>query len=191
MRTGNGALASAFAFFALAAAASAQEFCVTCTGPEATYRCVIGGDNLATRSTRGQLLCITELAKSGHHASCSAGRLSEGTCPGELRTVVFPGEAEPMAPVPAEAPPPAIPGPYAKQPVEAKGPAGAPPPATPPANLPPGEAAPAETPPPEAPSNAVEDGLKKAGKAVSDTGDAVGHAVKKTWNCVTSFFGNC
>jgi hypothetical protein len=57
--------------------------------------------------------------------------------------------------------------------------------------LPPGEAAPTEAPPPDAPANTVEEGLKKAGKAVSDTGDAVGHAMKKTWKCVTSLFGDC
>jgi hypothetical protein len=99
---------------AFAEMASAQEFCVTCTAPDATYRCVIGGDSAAAKSSRGQLLCITELAQSGHHASCSAGRSTEGACPGELRTVMFPPGAEPMAPPLADTapitPPPAIPG---------------------------------------------------------------------------------
>ena len=191
MRTRNGAVASAVALCAFTAMASAQEFCVTCAAPDATYRCVIGGDSVAARSSRGQFLCITELAQSGHHASCSAGRSTEGACPGELRTVMFPPGAEPTAPPLADTapiePPPAIPGPYAKQPVEAKAPDGAPPVA----ELPPGEVAPAEAPPPDAPANTVEEGLKKAGKAVSDTGDAVGHAMKKTWKCVTSLFGDC
>jgi len=39
--------------------------------------------------------------------------------------------------------------------------------------------------------NAVEKLANQTGKAVSDTGKAVGHAVKKSWDCVTSFFGDC
>lgn len=37
----------------------------------------------------------------------------------------------------------------------------------------------------------VEDLANKTGKAVTDTGKAVGGAVKKSWDCVTSLFGNC
>jgi hypothetical protein len=201
MRTRNGAVTLAVALCAFAEMASAQEFCVTCTTPDATYRCVIGGDSAAAKSSRGQLLCITELAKSGHHASCSAGRNTSGTCPGELRTVMMPPGAEPMAPPLADTapitPPPAIPGPYAKQPVAAQAP-GAP---HPPADLPPAGAtpegttpegaAPAEAPAPEAAPQTVEEGLKKAGKAVTDTGNAVGNAIKKTWTCLSSLFGDC
>lgn len=191
MRTRISAVAAVVALCAIAAVASAQEFCVTCTAPDATYRCVIGGDSSAAKSSRGQLLCITELAQSGHHASCSAGRNSAGTCPGELRTVMFPPGAEPMAPpladTPPIPPPPAIPGPYAKQPVAAGAPDGG----HPPADAPPGEATPAEAPPSDAPPQTVEEGLKKAGKAVTDTGNAVGNAIKKTWTCVSSFFGDC
>jgi hypothetical protein len=86
MRTRNGAVASAVALCAFTAMASAQEFCVTCAAPDATYRCVIGGDSVAARSSRGQLLCITELAQSGHHASCRLAQHERGLRPGELRT---------------------------------------------------------------------------------------------------------
>ncbi len=48
----------------------------------------------------------------------------------------------------------------------------------------------AATPEP-APSNPVADLAKKTGDAVKDTGEAVGGAVKKTWDCVTSMFGDC
>ena len=191
MRMRIGAVTLAVVLCAFATAASAQEFCVTCTAPDATYRCVIGGDSTAAKSSRGQLLCITELAQRGHHASCSAGRNTGGTCPGELRTVMFPPGSEPMAPpvadTPPMTPPPAIPGPYAKQPVAAQAPDGA----HPPADAPPAGAPPAEAPPPDAAPPTVEEGLKKAGKAVTDTGNAVGNAMKKTWTCVTSFFGDC
>jgi hypothetical protein len=39
--------------------------------------------------------------------------------------------------------------------------------------------------------NMVEDLASKTGKAVTDTGKAVGGAVKKSWDCVASLFGNC
>ncbi len=39
--------------------------------------------------------------------------------------------------------------------------------------------------------NAVENFAKKTGEAVTDTGKAVGNAVKKTWDCVASLFGDC
>ncbi len=59
----------------VATGATAQEYCVTCTGPDASYRCLIGGDvPMAARASRGQFLCITEIAKAGGHASCSAAR---------------------------------------------------------------------------------------------------------------------
>ena len=177
-----------------ATTASAQEFCVTCTGPDATYRCVIGGEvSTATRSSRGQFLCITELARTGHHASCSAARGQATPCPGETRTVMFPAD-EPAVPPMAEPLAPASPP---MQPAQS-----APPPAFAPAPVP-QQAQPqvphdqqAVQPPPEAPPteakpNAVEQIAKKTGEAVTETGNAVGNAMKKTWTCVTSLFGNC
>ena len=75
---------------------------MTCTGPDAKYHCVIGGDaSVAARSSRGQMLCITQLAQSGGHASCSVSRTTTEPCEGKLRTVMFPpGEANPRRPWP-------------------------------------------------------------------------------------------
>jgi hypothetical protein len=176
---------------ALTIRAAAQEFCVTCTAPDATYRCVIGGDaTAAARSSRGQLLCITELAQSGHHASCSAARGQATPCPGETRTVMFPAgddlgspplveaPAAPTAPSVGIAPPPAAAGPGQQQ-------------AQPPSPHEP-QAIQAPT---EAQPKTVEELAKKTGEAVTDTaqsaGNAVGNAMKKTWTCITSLFGNC
>ncbi len=104
MRMRSTAVAVPVALLALTFGAAAQEFCVTCSGPEASYRCVIGGDGTAAgRSARGQFLCITELAKAGGHASCSATRGQENPCPGETRTVMF-SLGDPGA-SPLEAPP--------------------------------------------------------------------------------------
>lgn len=181
---------------ALPAGAAAQEYCVTCTGPDATYRCVIGGEaSQAARTSRGQFLCITELAKAGGHASCSAARGQATPCPGETRTVMFslgdPGASplEATAPQPPGQPvnpPPTMAAPLA--PGQELAPVTLPPPgpAAP-------HAAPTETgtAPAEPKPNMVEDLANKTGKAVSDTGKAVGGAVKKSWDCVTSLFGNC
>jgi hypothetical protein len=181
--------------WALPSGAMAQEYCVTCTGPDASYRCVIGGDAPpAARSSRGQFLCITELAKAGGHASCSAARGQATPCPGETRTVMFsladPGPGSP----PIEA---TIPQPPAQPP--SPGMSYAPGQDLPPVALPPAEHAPALPPPqdtgtaaaPQPKPTVVEDLANKTGKAVSDTGKAVGGAVKKSWDCVASLFGNC
>ena len=175
---------------AAASRAAAQEYCVTCSGPPAKYRCIIAGDaSAAARTSRGQLLCITELAKSGNHESCSVGRTTATPCEGEPRTVTFTSAAEAALPPLGESPPPAS-APSAPEP---QSPA-----------LAAGEAAgtPAEAPPPQTveelakeTAKASGEGLKKAGEAVTDTakstGAAVGGAVSKTWKCLTSFFTNC
>jgi hypothetical protein len=165
--------------------AGAEEYCVTCTEPDTKYRCIVTGAAPDGHAQRGQLLCITEIAKVGEHASCSVGAVNAGPCPGNLRTVTVTAETPlpPAAPVEAAAP--------AEPPAET---------ATAPS---PG---PAPAPPAEEPPKTVEElakktvqssgeGIKQAGKAVTDTaqsaGNAVGNAMKKTWNCVSSFFGDC
>jgi len=175
------------ALFTLAAGAAAQEFCVSCSGPEANYRCLIGGEAPASaRSSRGQFLCITELAKAGGHASCSATRGQATPCPGETRTVMFsladPGDvaggvAAPnlsptgsnRAPEATTLPPPALDHTSADAaPLAAEDAAAA-----------------------EEKKSVVETIASKTGKAVSDTGRAVGKAMKKSWDCVASLFGSC
>ncbi len=106
MHTRIAPVAAPIVLWALLTGAAAQEFCVTCSGPDATYRCVIGGEaTVAARNSRGQFLCITELAKAGGHKSCSAARGQATPCPGETRTVMFtvgdPG-ASPLEPLPSD-----------------------------------------------------------------------------------------
>ena len=195
MRLRLTAVAAAGALFAVVIGASAQEFCVTCSGPTASYRCLIGGDsgNAAARSSRGQFLCITELAKAGGHASCSATRGQSTPCPGETRTVMFTLSDPGAAPLATTSPPALVPVPSSTTPL-APGqdlpPVAVSPPQPQPAQSPPavetGSAPPAEEKP-----NVVEDLANKTGKAMSDTGKAVGNAVKKSWDCVASLFGDC
>ena len=163
--------------------AEAQEYCVTCKGPDASYRCVIGGDATPTaRSSRGQFLCITELAKAGGHSSCSAARGQATPCPGQTRTVMFtlgdPGASPLEQPTITGATPPGQLAPVETMPAPAL---------APPAPAPVQTTAPAE----EKKPTAVEDLANKTGKAVTDTGEAVGGAMKKTWDCVASLFGKC
>jgi hypothetical protein len=181
-------VAAAVTVLALTTGVNAQEFCVTCSGPTAAYRCLIGGENTnaAARSSRGQFLCITELAKAGGHASCSATRGQSTSCPGETRTVMFSLADPGAAPLATTSPPPLVPVPSSTTPL---------PPGhdLPPVALPPPQAQPAQPTPPvetgtappanEKP-NAVEDLANKTGKAV-------GNAVKKSWDCVASLFGDC
>jgi hypothetical protein len=58
--------------------ANAGEFCVSCSGPDATYLCRLPDDPNAPRGTAGQLYCITELAKKGGHKTCSVKRQAGG-----------------------------------------------------------------------------------------------------------------
>jgi hypothetical protein len=188
------------ALYGLASDASAEEYCVTCTEPAAKYRCIVGGAPSPTPHTeRGQLLCITKLAKSGGHLSCSVGAATSGPCEGDVRTVMFPNTPEPAAP-------PIIAAPPASGPSAAETAPGAS------AGVPNEPQAPQPGPPKtveELAKKSVQasgEGLKKAGKAVTDTaqsagnavgtavkktGSAVGGAVKKTWTCLSSFFGDC
>jgi len=163
----------------LSSHAAAQDYCVTCTGPDAKYRCIIGGNaSAAARSSRGQMLCITELARSGGHASCSVSRTTAEPCEGKVKTVMFPTDEPGTPPVEMAAPPP--------PPVPAPAPAAAAPPAPGPQQAPG---------PAEAIAKDSDNGLKKAGDAVTstveNTGKAIGHAASKTWKCLSSFFGDC
>jgi hypothetical protein len=188
------------ALLAAAASAVAEEYCVVCTQPGATYRCVVD-DPVPTTAVdaRSQMICITELAKEGGHESCSVRRAASGPCEGVLRTV-SPPLADPPEPI-EEAAPSTLP------------PADVPPPAVPPAvtEMPP-PAMPEATPAQEVEHKkskepkTVEElakqtlesskkGLEKAGDAVGSTaesaGSAVGNAAKKTWTCLTSLFQDC
>jgi hypothetical protein len=189
----------AVAAVVFSANAVAQEYCVTCSGPEASYRCVIGGEvPPAVRASSGQFLCITELAKAGGHLSCSAARGQATPCAGETRTVMY-SLADPAGALAPGAPPPAAPATGLSAPPPAAGLPPIPERELAPVPLPPVDqtqapsAPPAETgtaPSPPKPS-VVEDLANKTGKAVSDTGKAVGDAAKKSWDCVASLFGNC
>ena len=150
----------------------AQEYCVSCTQPNAVYRCVIedarpGGQSL----TR---LCLTALTKDGGHAACSLKGGTVFDCNGPIKRVPWTAQEsggrvlEPAAAANATA-------------------AGAKPD---PKSDPKGE-----------PKTMVDlakranENMQKAGEDAKEqaqsAGQAIGNATKKTWECMFSLFFRC
>lgn len=75
---------------ALAVAATAAEFCVTCDGPAAQYTCKFDDTVTDSSDPKLKLYCITELARLGPHASCSVDRSRMPPCAGEVRMLTAP-----------------------------------------------------------------------------------------------------
>ncbi|MBY0561256.1 MAG: hypothetical protein K2Q04_15560 [Hyphomicrobium sp.] len=181
-----------------AAAANATELCVKCSAPDASYACVVDGASNATIDTVAKLYCITALAKSGAHESCSVDRTATAPCPGERKELPAPpalggqaAEDEPQTDTPtgpaktgdsAAVTPPQAPNPAEAQHDQAAGP-------------------PQSEPPPKTVQEMVEKSAKTAGAAgdaaksattaLEKAGAAVGGAAKNSWKCLSSFFTNC
>ncbi len=183
---------------------AAAEFCVTCAGPDAHYACSLEGAADISNDAGLKLYCITELAKSGQHDSCSVDRTEAKPCAGTVKVLAIPdGMATAPQPsasvtdVPKTTPPTAA----SVSPSNSVSPAA-------------GKIGDASaTTGPEAQPKTVQElvekstgdagkTLQKGGDAVVDTakatggvldkaGKAVGDSAKKTWTCITSFFGNC
>ena len=142
--------------------ALAQDVCIVCEEPRATYRCIAQDGPTRPSDAHLQLVCITEIAKSGGHASCSASRKQTGPCEGVIRQVVA-GAAPPVLSQP---------------------PGGAPDPAQ-------GEAAKKPKGPPETVEELAKQTAKSTKEQIVKAGDSVGGAAKKSWRCLTSLFKDC
>ena len=158
-----------FAFAAILGAlasqteAEAQEFCVACTEPTAVYRCVIDG----ARPGGGQplqMLCITAMAREGRHATCAIKRGTVFDCDGPVKRVPWSGTD-----IPVETPSTAT-------------------------------AADKPEPSPNEPPRTIVEMAKRANEQAAgepaknpfkSTGEAIGDATKKSWNCLTSLFKDC
>lgn len=194
--------------FAASVAANSTELCVKCTNPDASYACIVGTTSNATLDTVAKFYCITQLAKSGSHASCAIDRAIAPPCPGERRELPIPafldgggaGNKHPDKSAAEQHP----------------GDAG-----TPPASAPPSGATSAAVPhdqqanppateqPPKTVQEMVEKSAKSAGAGLNETqkaageaakstttalekaGSAVGGVAKNSWKCLSSFFSNC
>jgi hypothetical protein len=162
-------LALAAGFCAPAAPAAAQEYCVACTGPAASYRCVVDGAQPGGRQPL-QVLCITTMAKDGGHESCSVSHGTVFDCKGPVKHIDWaalnaPAQAAAPAPPKSEAPAATQPAPQAE---------------------------------PKTLVDLAKQNNEKMKKANEDFKESVrsanktfGDAAKKTWDCMTSFFTRC
>jgi hypothetical protein len=186
-----------------AVSAGATEICVKCTGPDASYACIVNASAASMMDTAAKLYCITALAKSGPHASCAIDRNTKPPCQGARKELPLPsaiegalGEPSPHGSEPAANAPAATPA--------SKASLSEPPGAT--------EQAPAgavSNAPPKTVQEMMEksaqsagnsfaqtqksagDAAKSAGTALEKAGTAVGNAAKTSWKCLSSFFSNC
>lgn len=95
---GAAALALAYTLSGAAALAETAEFCVTCQGPDATYRCTFESESAMPGRPGLQLHCISTLAREGGHQSCAIGRASKAPCAGTLKVLALPGPAPGIVP---------------------------------------------------------------------------------------------
>jgi hypothetical protein len=181
----------------LSSAAAGAEICVKCTGPEASYDCVVNGSGSPDTVTK--LYCITALAKVGPHASCAIDRNSVSPCQGERKEFTIPAGlngAVGGAPQQNAATEGAATSPDGVTSVNGPPPDGAPPPERAAGDKPPKtvqemvekssvSAGLAET------QKTAGNAAKSAGTALEKAGSAVGSAAKTSWKCLSSFFSNC
>ncbi len=180
------AAASVVSLAALVSAARASEYCVSCAGPEAAYRCEIEGTPEGPGTDpKAQLLCITELARAGGHESCAVARGGSVPCAGETRIFAAPiGEAGPAPSIGADAPAATPPEPA---PEDAAG--GGEPPST--VEEMAKSTVKSSKEGLEKAGETVVGGAKTAGEKIGNAGSAVGSAAKKTWDCLVSLFKDC
>ena len=162
-----------------ATAARADDLCVVCTEPAATYRCEAGSSGIS--GAAAQVACIKDIAKRGGHQSCSVERArANAPCSGSLVTLDQPG-----TPAGAGGGPPAGAVPSASGSAEATAaatPVPAKPKDGPPATM---EALAKVT------VEQTKETTEAAGQNIKKAGSAVGSAFKKSWDCVVSLFSAC
>lgn len=186
----TGRIAALLLALGAAGEAMALEYCVSCEGPAAMYRCVIEGTPDGAGSDPGaSLYCISEMAAKGRHASCSVARGAPFPCPGFTATIAAPNtppmESAPPAaarhdapaPEPAEATPAAPPAPDNKVPRTVEELAG--------------QTVRSSKEGLEKAGQAIGGTAKKAGEQIGNAGSAIGNAASKTWSCITSLFSAC
>lgn len=189
--------------------AKSAEFCVSCLGPDAHYVCAFDDVEPTSQDPRLKLLCITELAGKGGHASCSVDRTKTSPCQGERKVLATPEglgsgagstAGAGTAPGPEAALPAAGPGETQVQQSVNQVPSAAVKAAEPAdtqtiADPETAKAATNADKPLDAAAKKVGEGAtevaKSAGSALEKAGNAVGHAAKKTWDCISTFFGSC
>jgi hypothetical protein len=172
-------------------AVSALDLCVTCAGPEAHYNCRLDQPAANPRDLRLQLMCISQIATEGGHGSCAVDSPQPSACPGTLKTVAAPDalDVPPAAVAPAQKSIAAEMKPDDAKPAAPAETVIAKPPKTVQEMVEKGAATSAKG--LETAGGAVKGATQSAGNMFQKAGSAVSNAVKKTWDCVTTLFGNC
>lgn len=184
-------LAGGGLFCALASQAAALEYCVTCQGPPALYRCVVEGTpDGPGHDSSASLSCISQMATKGRHETCGVSRGAPFPCPG-LTAVITQSAVNHAAPAPATATPDPQTGPAETHPAEpAEQPAE-------PAGVPrtveelAGQTVKSSKEGLEKAGEAIGGTAKKAGEQIGNAGSAIGSAATQTWTCITSLFSSC
>jgi hypothetical protein len=179
------AVATAAVTIAVAGTARADgELCVVCEGPTAVYRCLADGGDPAARVASGlPIRCVTEIARRGPHERCRIDKTrSVATCTGLIVTVTPPPPplATPVVDAPPVAPSPPAPPPTAE---------GTPPAAKP--DKPPETVAALATQAAKTSTETVKETSAAASRQIENAGSAVGSALRKSWECVSSLFSRC
>lgn len=180
---------------AFAEPATALEYCVTCEGPPAMYRCVIDGTaDGPGKDPTASLHCISEMANHGRHATCAVSRGAPFPCPGLTTIVQQPRNPPSIGAAPRPIEPQAAGEPPAK---EAAAEAAPPEQTEQPAKVPrtveelAGQTVKSSKEGLQKAGEAIGGTAKKAGEQIGNAGSAIGNAASKTWSCITSLFSSC
>lgn len=160
---------------------AAQAICVDCAEPERNYKCTVK-DAERVQNVRGigkglEFLCISEIARTNGHRTCRVNTTFSGPCIGqtfEIDLTRSGTDSAGVAPKPGEMPTDGAPA--------------APAPA----------AVPVKKGPPQTVEELAKETVAKSKEQFSavdekmrEAGSAVGNAVKKSWNCLSSLFKGC
>lgn len=182
--------------------ARAEDYCVTCSEPTATYRCRIEGP-VSGGTGSHQFSCIKDIAQRAGHAACTVSQTMEGECAGT--DWIVPQDAAAIDPADPRATGPEMPREQAPAPSRAATPGSAPAPAAATGNAPqhyvPPRASATRAAPdgqdaarsqPNIQTNGSDTNAESAvGEPASKAGNAISNAAKKTWDCVSSLFSKC
>ncbi len=162
----------------------AQEYCVSCSGPNALYRCVF--DNAAPTGMPLKLLCTSTLARQGGHATCSVKGGTVFDCDAPIRRINAANAATGLTTLLSGSPEkPGVSGTMQPPPGQA-----------PVTSAPSGAAAPspAKTKPASSPQTVeqlAKDVTRASKESLEKAGTTVGGTTRKAWDCITSWFKSC
>jgi hypothetical protein len=156
------ALAFGFVCFA-ASAAVAQEYCVSCSEPNALYRCVIADPKPGAGQSL-QAACTGALARDGKHGQCSIKTgVTVFQCDAPVKRVLLGDLTSPPVVAQPAAPPAPDPNALPKTLLEAA----------------------------KRAKEASDEGLKKQGENAGVAADAAGDFILKGLKCVGTLFTQC